>query len=816
MRVTDLAKELGLTEEIILTKLKSLKLKAKGGDQELNSVVISVLKTELKGMIGKFPPSKLETASKADKAVKPKEELSSKKKLAGVEKAEKPKKAEKKKEESKAVKAKDQKKKILEKPKGEESKIKPPIKKVAETKAKEVKKGSSKEPVETAKPVSAPSAGTPAKEKIRVPEPKEIKPVVQQPLTTHPKTVTPPPVHVSKPFRPVFTPKPKFHEKGAAPEVKVPIVEKPKGPAVELELQLPISVKDFSVKIQQKPSVVLKKLLDMGVFATINQSLDEELVKKLALEFNFLITKGKTIEETLIEFHKVEEEDESLLKPRPPVVTFMGHVDHGKTSLLDRIRKTRVADGEHGGITQHIGAYSVKLPKGKITFLDTPGHEAFTAMRARGAHITDIVVLVVAADEGIMPQTEEAINHARAANVPIVVALNKIDKRNAEPDRVKKELSEHGLSPEDWGGKTIVVGVSATTGEGVDRLLEMILLEAEMLELKANYEKKASGIIVEALLTQGRGPVATLIVQNGTLKEGDAIVVGPHMARIKAMFDDFERPIKEAGPASAAEILGLSGVPEAGERFYVVEDERKAKEIAFKRQEQVRTDKFSSAGPKITLEDLYAQIKEGKIKELNIILKADVQGSLEALRDSLLKISTEEVQLKFIHMGVGLVNSSDVLLADASNAIIIAFNIDIDPRAKVELEKKQIDVRTYRIIYDAINDIKNALAGLLEPKTRKKFMGRIEVRNVFKLSKSGLVAGCYVVKGKVPRKVNIDVVRNGQVVFSGTLSSLKRFKDDVKDVSEGFECGLTIQGFNDYQVGDVVEAFELERIARTL
>ena len=592
-------------------------------------------------------------------------------------------------------------------------------------------------------------------------------------------------------------------------------VPAPQGPIQDLEIPLPISVNGFAVRINQKTNVVLKKLLDMGIFANINQNLSEEIVHKLAEFFGFNLIKVKTQEEQLVDIHTQEAEDPKLLQPRAPVVTFMGHVDHGKTSLLDRIRSAKVAEGEHGGITQHIGSYSVKIPKGRITFLDTPGHEAFTAMRARGAHVTDIVVLVIAADEGIMPQTIEAIDHAKAAGVPIVVALNKIDKKTADPDRVKKQLMEYDLAPEDWGGKTVVVGVSATTGEGIDNFLELILLESELLELKANPNKNSKGIVIEAHLSKGRGAVASLLVQSGTLKEGDMVVVGPYFGKVKAIFDDHQRLIKEAGPSTPVEILGLSEVPAAGEVFYVVEDERKAREISKVREEKLKTERLSGTA-KVSLEDLYSQIQAGNIKELRILIKADVQGSLEAIKEALNKIPTNEVKLRIMHVGVGDVNSSDVLLAMASDAIIIAFNVAIDTKAKQELETTPVDVRKYRIIYDAVDDIKKALEGLLAPKLKRHFVGKVEIRQVFKLSKSGIVAGCYVQKGKVRSKSQIDILRNGELVFTGHISSLKRFKDDVKEVAENFECGITLNNFTNIQVGDIIEAFDIESIARKL
>jgi len=761
MKVFELAREWKTTPEVILKKLKSLKLKAKDKNQELSKLVLDVLRREMKDIPTEAPA---------------------------------PQPPPKKEAPAKPVPAKDVKEK---KPRA--------------TRAK--------------KKETAPGAAPPAKKKTETAE--KAKP------TAKPRKKVPPTPFVSvKPL----TKRRKRPVRGREDAAKAAPAEPPAGaqtPAVTsadapakdfslesqdlkvLELPIPISVKDFATAVRQKTNVVLKKLMDIGIFANINQNLGEDLGRRLAEAFGYRITKIHTPEQELIERHLTEEENPDLLKPRAPVVTLMGHVDHGKTSLLDRIRRSTIVDTEHGGITQHIGAYSVAIKKGKITFLDTPGHEAFTAMRARGAHITDLVILVVAADEGIMPQTEEAIDHARAANVPIVVALNKIDRRNADPEKVKKQLAERDLNPEDWGGKTIVAPVSAVTGEGIDHLLEMMLLEAELLELKANPEKKASGIVVEAHLNPGKGAVASLIVQSGTLRLGDTIVVGPYYGKIKAMFDDSERPIEAGGPSTPVEILGLTAVPEAGEMFYAVNDDRQAKEIAGRRKEKLKNEKLQ-AGRRITLEDLYSQIKEGSIKELNVILKADVQGSAEALKDALTKIPSDEVKVKFIHTGVGEINASDVILAVASNAIIIGFQVDTNARAKKELEKEPVDVRKYRIIYDAVNDVKKALEGLLEPRKRRKFLARIEVRQVFKLSKAGVIAGCHVTKGKVTRKAMIDVVRNGEVVHSGTISSLKRFKDDVREVNEGYECGISIDQFDKFQSGDILEAYELETIERKL
>jgi translation initiation factor IF-2 len=546
---------------------------------------------------------------------------------------------------------------------------------------------------------------------------------------------------------------------------------------------------------------------------SINQMLDEKIVTPLCQKMGVKIVIAATAEEQALKGHQ-EQDNDAVLLPRPPIVTFMGHVDHGKTSLLDAIRKTKVAEGEHGGITQHIGAYSVKLPHGRITFLDTPGHEAFTAMRARGARITDIVVLVVAADDGVMPQTREAIDHAKAANVTLIVAMNKIDKPQANPDLVKKQLSGLGLASEDWGGKTVTVPVSAKTGAGIDQLLEMILLESEMLELRANPNRKARGVVVEAKLSKGRGPVATLLVQNGTLRLNDSIIVGTHYGKIRAMLDAFGHPLREAGPAVPVEILGLEGVPQAGEQFYAL-DERAAKDMASQRRETERQQQMKTV-KRISLEDLHTQIKEGKLKELKLIIKSDVQGSLEAIKDTIAKLNISEVKIEIIHEGVGSINSSDVILAVASDALILGFSVTPDEPAKELIAKEGVDVRSYNIIYELANDIKAAVEGMLEPKFKKTFLGRAEVRKVFRLTKAGTVAGCFVTKGKITRAAPVTLVRNGTKQFEGSIRALKRFKDDVREVLEGFECGISLQGFDALQEGDVLEAYEVQRIAQKL
>ena len=502
-----------------------------------------------------------------------------------------------------------------------------------------------------------------------------------------------------------------------------------------------------------------------------------------------------------------------ILKERPPVVTIMGHVDHGKTTLLDTIRHTNVTAAEAGGITQHIGAYQVEASGKKITFLDTPGHAAFTTMRARGAQVTDITVLVVAADDGVMPQTIEAINHAKAADVPIIVAVNKIDKPEANPDRVKQQLTEHGLVPEEWGGETIYVPVSALKGEGIDELLEMILLVAEVQELKANPDKRARGVVIEAELDKNRGPVATVLVQNGTLRVGDALVAGNYFGKVRAMINDRGRRVKEATPSTPVEILGLSDVPNAGDPFMVFEDEKQAREIADIRAERQR-QKELKVQTRITLDDLYKQIQEGDVKELNIIIKADVQGSAEALRGGLEKIDVEGVKVKIIHSGVGAITESDIILASASNAIVIGFNVRPEPNARAMAEQEKVDLRLHRVIYDVIEEIESAMKGMLDPEYEEKVVGTAEVRQTFKVSKVGTIAGCYVTNGKVVRDGKARLIRDGVVIHEGEVDTLRRFKDDVREVAQGYECGMTLKNFNDIKEGDIIEIYVVEEVER--
>ena len=579
---------------------------------------------------------------------------------------------------------------------------------------------------------------------------------------------------------------------------------------VPLKVQIPeeISVGELALRMKKTAAEVIKQLMKLGVMASVSQNIDYDTASLVAMELGCVPEKEVvvTIEERL--FDESEDNAEQLV-PRAPVVVVMGHVDHGKTSLLDAIRNTHVTAGEAGGITQHIGAYRVKLGDRDITFLDTPGHAAFTSMRARGAQVTDIAILVVAADDGIMPQTIEAINHAKAAGVPLIVAVNKIDKHNANPDRVLQQLTEHGLVPEEWGGETIVCPISALKGEGIDNLLEMVLLTADMLELKANPNRLAKGTVIEAKLDRGRGPVATVLIQNGTLHAGDIVIAGTAVGRVRAMNDEKGRRLEEAGPSVPVEIVGLAEVPGAGDLFYAVEDERMARTLAEQRKFEEK-EKQASAVQKVTLENLFSSIEQGNVKDLNIIVKADVQGSAEAVKQSLEKISNDEVRVRVIHAGVGAISKSDVDLADASNAIIIGFNVRPDNVAKEEAAATKVEMRMYRVIYDAINDVTDAMKGMLAPKFREVSLGELQVRQVYKISNVGTVAGCRVTSGKITRDSKVRVVRDGIVITEDEIASLKRFKDDAKEVAEGYECGVTLAKFADVKEGDVYEAFKME------
>jgi translation initiation factor IF-2 len=649
-----------------------------------------------------------------------------------------------------------------------------------------------------------------------------VSPARPAPAAPPPRPAPPPPAPVApRPMAPAAAAPPVAPPLLVAPApVVVPAapaavaVEAPPAPAeVRRELiRVPesVTVGELAEKMRRKSGEVIKALVELGVMATVNELLDPTAAKLVADKFNV------DVEIRSVEGDVVDEEDvdPAQLALRPPVVTVMGHVDHGKTSLLDAIRKSKVAEKEFGGITQHIGAYQVTTSHGKVTFLDTPGHEAFTAMRARGAQATDIVILVVAADDGVMPQTQEAINHARAANVPIIVAVNKIDKPEADADRVKRELSNLNLVPEEWGGQTIFVPTSAKRGTGIDQLLEMTALQSEILELKANSSRAAKGVIIESRLDRGRGPVATALIQNGTLKEGDAVVVGSYSGRVRGLLDPSGKKVKVAGPSDPVEIQGLSGVPAAGDVLVAVSDERKARQIATMRMDREKAKGKTTT--RITLEGLQKQILTGEVKELRLILKADVQGSVEALAESLERLSTDEVKLKVIHSSVGMITESDVMLASASNALVLGFNVKAEPKASAQAQANGVDIRSYNVIYEAINDLKAALAGMLAPEIRETALGKAQVRQIFVISKLGPICGSYVAEGKIVRNAKVRVRRGDEVVSQGTVGSLKRFKDDVREVLAGLECGIGVDGASGVQPGDILEVYTSEEVARTL
>jgi translation initiation factor IF-2 len=628
--------------------------------------------------------------------------------------------------------------------------------------------------------------------------------VRQEFAQTHPKKIKVPKEELKKPIK-----------KEIEKELKKEVKKEPEKPVVKTIIgKIPLTVKELAAKMQINPAEIIKKLMNLKVMATLNQSLDQDIIELVCLEFGCNFEKELNAEEKLLVKHTLT--DDKAIHPRPAVVTLMGHVDHGKTSLLDVIRKSNLTNKESGGITQHIGAYEVILGKGSITFLDTPGHQAFTAMRARGANITDIVIIVVAADDGIMPQTIEAINHAKAAKVSIVVAINKMDVRGADIDNVKRQLAEIGLTPEDWGGKTMAIPVSAKEGTGVDHLLEMLILEAEMLELKANKEGLARGTIIESKLSKGSGPTATILVQNGTLKIGDIFVCGNTFGKVRSMLNDRALRIEQAGPSVPVEISGLSQVPQVGDEFFVVEDEKKAKEICTNKHEALRRERLIPA-QRATLEQIFEQAQTGKIKELCLIIKADVQGSMEALSTSLQELSTDAIRVRIIHSQVGNINESDVMLAIASKAIILGFHVGVELKANETAEKKGVDIRLYRIIYEAINEVRLSMEGLLEPTIRETFLGRAKVLQVFKVSKVGKIAGSTVVKGKFIRNAElVRLFRAEQCIYEGKLESLKRYKDDVKEVGEGLECGIAIDKFSSIEPDDIIECYRIEKIARKL
>jgi len=630
-------------------------------------------------------------------------------------------------------------------------------------------------------------------------------PIAVTPEMAVPVLATPTPVMIQTPSSGVVE-----SPTGAA-TVEAPAVAKA-APEKLLRLGEAVTVKELAEKMNTRPAEAIRALMKLGVMATINAVIDLDKATALAQSFGYSVEAAAADSgEAVID----DEDSEENLLPRAPVVTVMGHVDHGKTSLLDAIRTTNVTQSEAGGITQHIGAYAVSTTRGKVVFLDTPGHEAFTAMRARGAQATDIVVLVVAADDGVMPQTVEAITHARAANVPIVVAINKIDLPNANPDRIKQQLSDRGLVPEQWGGETIFVEVSAKRKQNIDELLEMLLLQAEILELRANPSRRGQGVVIEAELDKTRGPVATVLAQKGTVRIGDAFVVGMHYGRIRALLNDRGEKILEAGPATPVEVIGVSGVPLAGDLFQVVADEKKARQIATLRQQRRREEHIQRTS-RVTLEDLYRQIKEGEVKELNVLIKADVQGSAQVVRDTLEKQSTSEVRLRVIQGAVGGITESDVMLASASNAIIIGFNVRPTPKASELAEREGVDVRLYTIIYDLIGDVRAALEGLLEPEVAEHIMGRAEVRETYHIPRIGVIAGCYVTEGTVTRNAECRLLRDDVVVYQGRIASLRRFKEDVHEVSSGYECGIGLERFADIKLGDIIEPFVREQVAKKL
>src|SRR5882724_2593748 len=672
-------------------------------------------------------------------------------------------------------------------------------------------------------PMSAPTPVIPIRPAAVAPPPADVKlaPPAPRRIVLPPAPAAPArPAATSPPPRPAVAAPPA--RPAAAAVVATPGKPQPRlAPPAEPEppqeikrelIKVPesVTVGELAAAMRRKSGEVIKALLELGVMATLNEVLDPTAARLVGDKFHFDL-EVRSLEGEILE---EEEADPSQRRPRPPVVTVMGHVDHGKTSLLDAIRTTKVAEREFGGITQHIGAYQVDTTHGKVTFLDTPGHEAFTAMRARGAQATDMVVLVVAADDGVMPQTVEAINHAKAANVPILVAVNKIDKPGSDPDRVKRELSNHGLVPEDWGGQTIFIHTSAKRGDGIPQLLEMTALQAEILELRANPGRAGRGVIVEGRLDRGRGPVATALIQSGTLKEGDAVVVGSHSGRVRALFNDRGKKVQSAGPSDPVEILGLSGVPQAGDTMLVVADVRFDRQIATVRSERDRLKGKSAT--RITLEDLHKQIEAGEVKELRLVLKADVQGSVEALTESLERLSTDEVRLKVIHGSVGAVNESDVMLASASNAIVLGFNVKAEPKATSQAQSDGVDLRNYSVIYDVLNDVRAALSGMLAPEIRETVHGRAQVKQLFPISKVGTIFGCAVIEGKIIRTARVRIKRGDTVLGENTLSSLKRFKDDVREVLQGLECGIGVEGIKGVQPGDIIEAFTTEEVARSL
>jgi len=798
VKVRDLAKELGVSNEEVLEQLRRLYVDVEDQNSKVDDKIVGLIRIKLGGS-GTARPSSKEAKKPKAKAAAPAAKKKTKEKV----------KEKKKKEEVKAAKPE-----IEKAEKG--GKAEPKVKTLK--KVKKEKKEAKEAPVKKVEKEIKDRPVIEIVEKAAKAKPAAKKEKIQPHKETAKKTVKP--GTKFKRFGRGTKARPGPRE-AVIPEAKPASVRKT---PLKIQVRIPVNIRALAPRINIKPNLIIQYLMNKGAFVNINQDLEEDVVRDIMAHFGYELELPQTVEamekELIEEAHGAEvsrEEHEARMpsESRAPVVTFMGHVDHGKTSLLDYIRKTMVTKGEKGGITQHIGAYKVETPNGSVTFLDTPGHAAFTAMRARGANATDVVVLVVAADDGVMPQTKEAIDHARAADVPIVVAINKCDLPGANPDRVKTGLQKEDLMAEDLGGKTVMVEVSAKTGEGVDRLVEMLMLESEMLELKANPNLRARGVVIEGKKTPGEGIVATLLVQNGTLRPGDVVLCGSYYGKVKAMINDVGERVREAPPATPVEVLGLQGVPEAGEEFFAVKDEKKARTLSVLKQSESRTRRMAG-GQRITLEDLHTRIIEGSMKELKMILKADVQGSVEALEHSLEELSTDEVKLNMIHSAVGNVNESDVMLAMVSNAVIIGFHVKADTKAEYLAKSENVDVHLYDVIYEAIADVKAGMEGLLEPEQREVFQGRAQVQEVFPVSKVGKAAGCIISKGVIHRKDRIRVKRGQEVVYEGEISSLKRFKDDVKEVKEGFECGIAIKNFNNIRKNDIIESFIIEKVARRL
>lgn len=856
-KVQEVAKELNVTSKEIIEKLAEVGIEVKSYSSSLEEEHLGIIMDIFSQTYGiDFSEAQKEMAKKAaakekeepeEKAPEKKEEPKETKKAEKQEKQEKKeevkdgtakkeevkkpevkkeKKAEPKKEEIK----KEEPKKKETKPKEEVKKSEPQKEKVQKQKKEEPKKAEPK-PEQKKKPAPAPEPKKKKKEQkpVKVEEPKAEDFVVKEDksvryVDTRTSTVEIETIETRERLENMVTDRMRDmrggrnSKKKKREESKMIQKEQPKKPEPKKEvpkvIEIPetITVGDFAKAMGKTAAEVVKKLMMLGVMATVTQNIDFDTATLIADEFGIELKQEVVVTKEDMLFAEEEDKPEDL-KPRPPVVVVMGHVDHGKTSLLDAIRHTSVISTEAGGITQHIGAYGVRLNDRDITFLDTPGHEAFTTMRARGAQVTDIAILVVAADDGIMPQTIEAINHAKAAGVSIVVAINKIDKEGANVDRVKQMLVEHDLVPEEWGGDTVCVEVSAKKHINIDGLLEMVLLIADMLELKANPNKPAKGTVIEAQIDKGRGPVATVLVQEGTLKVGDIVIAGTAVGHVRAMINDKGRRVKTAGPSTPVEILGLSEAPSGGDHFRVVTDEKLARDVAEARKQEQKETRFNST-VKVSLDNLFSQIDEGNMKELNVIIKADVQGSVEAVKQSLEKLSNDEVRVRAIHGGVGAVNESDVMLANASNAIIVGFNVRPDAGAAAAAERQEVDIRLYRVIYQAIEEIEAAMKGMLDPEFKEVVIGHAEVRQTFKVSGVGTIAGAYVTDGKIARNAEIRLVRDGIVVHEGKIDSLKRFKDDAKEVSDGFECGIGIEKFNDVKEGDVIECFIMEEIKR--